>query len=66
MRFSAPVQAEGSAPADARPETPLFSTNPGHRSRVVLNLRRTHYDIATDVPACYKLRTIFDELALTL
>lgn len=32
----------------------------------VQNLRRGHYDIATDVPACYKLRTIFDELALTL
>jgi hypothetical protein len=32
----------------------------------VQNLRCGHYDIATDIPACYKLRTIFDELALTL
>ena len=37
-----------------------------HKSRVVQNLRRGHYDIATDVPACYKLHTIFDGLALTL
>jgi IS6 family transposase len=32
----------------------------------VQNLRRGHYDIATDVPARHKLRTIFDELALAI
>jgi len=32
----------------------------------VQNLRRGHYDIATEVPALHKLPTIFDELALTL
>ena len=32
----------------------------------VQNLRRDHYEIATDVPAHHKLRTIFDELALTI
>jgi transposase, IS6 family len=45
-----------------------------HRSALVLaaghalvqNLRRGHYDIATDVPAHQMLRTAFDELALTI
>jgi IS6 family transposase len=32
----------------------------------VQNLRRGHYDIAADVPACHRLRTVFDELALTI
>jgi transposase-like protein len=32
----------------------------------VQNLRRGHYDIATDVPARHRLRTVFDELALTI
>ena len=32
----------------------------------VQNLRRGHYDIVTDIPICHKLRTIFDELALTI
>ncbi len=32
----------------------------------VQNLRRGHYEIATDVPAHHKLRTIFDQLALTI
>lgn len=30
------------------------------------NLRRGHYDIATDVPVHHKLPTIFDELALMI
>ena len=45
-----------------------------HRSAPILaaghafvqNLRGGKYDIATDAPALHKLRTIFDELALTL
>jgi transposase, IS6 family len=32
----------------------------------VQNLRHGHYDIATDVPAHQKLRTIFNELALVI
>jgi transposase, IS6 family len=32
----------------------------------VQNLRRGHYDIALDVPACHRLRTVFDELAVTI
>ena len=32
----------------------------------VQNLRRGHYDIATDIPAPHKLRTIFGELALAI
>jgi IS6 family transposase len=32
----------------------------------VQNLRRGHYDIATDVPVCHRLRTAFDDLATTI
>jgi len=32
----------------------------------VQNLRRGHYDIATDVPSRHRLRTAFDELAPTI
>ncbi len=36
----------------------------GHAS--VQNLRRGHYDIATDVPEDRRLRKVFDDLALTI
>jgi transposase, IS6 family len=32
----------------------------------VQNLRRGHYDIARDVPACHRLRVAFDDLATTI
>ena len=32
----------------------------------VQNLRRGHYDIATHVPSSHRLRTAFDELAMTI
>jgi IS6 family transposase len=32
----------------------------------VQNLRRGRYDIAIDIPACRRLRTVFDELAMTI
>ena len=32
----------------------------------VQNLRRGHYDVATDTPGRCKLRAIFDELALAI
>jgi IS6 family transposase len=32
----------------------------------VQNLRRGHYDIATDVSVCHRLRTAFDDLATTI
>jgi transposase-like protein len=32
----------------------------------VQNLRRGHYDIATDTPTAHRLRTAFDDLALTI
>jgi len=32
----------------------------------VQNLRRGHYDIATDTPPRHRLRIAFDELALTI
>jgi hypothetical protein len=36
------------------------------RHAFVQNLRRGHHDIATDVPACHRLRTAFDDLATTI
>lgn len=32
----------------------------------VQNLRRGHYDIATETPSCHRLRTAFDDLALMI
>jgi transposase-like protein len=32
----------------------------------VQNLRRGHYDIATEVPSCHRLRIAFDDLALAI
>jgi transposase, IS6 family len=32
----------------------------------VQNLRRSHYDTATDVPACHRLRVAFYDLATTI
>jgi IS6 family transposase len=32
----------------------------------VQNLRRDHYDIATDVPDRHRLRIAFDDLAITI
>jgi IS6 family transposase len=32
----------------------------------VQNLRRGHYDIATEVPSAHRLRIAFDDLALTI
>ena len=32
----------------------------------VQNLRRDHYDIATDTPTTHRLRIVFDELALAI
>ena len=36
----------------------------GHAS--VQNLRRSHYDIVTDVPHRHRLRIAFDDLAITI
>jgi transposase-like protein len=66
-----PVEADhGRLKARLRPMRGLKR----HRSARILaaghafvqNLRRGHYDIATDVPAHQRLRTAFDELALTI
>ena len=32
----------------------------------VQNLRRGHYELATDVPARHRIRTAFDQLAVTI
>ena len=42
----------------------FFTRAAGHA--FVQNVRRGHYDIALDVPARHRLRTVFDELALTI
>jgi IS6 family transposase len=66
-----PVEADhGRLKARLRPMRGLKR----HRSARILsaghaftqNLRRGHYDIATDVPARHRLRKIFDEFALSI
>jgi transposase-like protein len=66
-----PVEADhGRLKARLRPMRGLKS----HRSARILaaghafvqNLRRGHYDIATEVPSHHRLRTAFDDLALTI
>ena len=66
-----PVEADhGRLKARLRPMRGLKR----HRSARILaaghafvqNLRRGHYDIATDVPDHHRLRTAFDELAITI
>jgi IS6 family transposase len=32
----------------------------------VQNLRRGHYELATDVPACHRIRAAFDQLTTTI
>ncbi len=39
---------------------------PAARHAFVQNLRRRHYDIATETPGRYRLRIAFDDLALTM
>jgi transposase-like protein len=66
-----PVEADhGRLKARVRPMRGLKR----HRSARILtaghafvqNLRRGHYDIAMDVPACHRLRIAFDDLATTI
>jgi transposase, IS6 family len=66
-----PVEADhGRLKARLRPMRGLKR----HRSARILaaghafvqNLRRGHYDIATDVPHHHKLRKAFDDLAITI
>ena len=57
--------AESPAPADARPQAPPLSADPRRQGHAfVQNLRRGHYDIALDVPACHRLRVVFDKAPL--
>jgi IS6 family transposase len=66
-----PVEADrGRLKARLRPMRGLKR----HRSARILavghafvqNLRRGHYDIATETPNCHRLRIAFDELTLTI
>jgi IS6 family transposase len=71
QHVSTPIEADhGKLKARLRPMRGLKR----HRSGRVLaaghafvqNLRRGHYDIATETPNCHRLRVAFDELALTI
>jgi transposase, IS6 family len=66
-----PIEADhGRLKARLRPMRSLKR----HRSARILaaghafvqNLRRGHYDIATEVPGCHRLRVAFDDLALAI
>jgi len=66
-----PIEADhGRLKARLRPMRGLKRHRParilaaGHA--FVQNLRRGHYDIATDVPACHRLRVAFDDLVLAI
>jgi hypothetical protein len=58
--------AQGPAPADAGPETASPSVDSRRRHALVQNLRRDHYEIATDVPSRHRLRIAFDDLAVAV
>jgi transposase, IS6 family len=57
--------AESAAAADARTEASPFRADPGRRS-FVQNLRRGHYELATDVPAGHRIQAAFDQLAMVI
>ena len=38
----------------------------GPRAAVAQNLRRSHHDLATDVPGRHRLRTALDNLPITM
>lgn len=67
-----PVEADhGRLKARVRPMRGLKRHH--HSARIlaaghafVQNLRRGHYDIATEVPSHHRLRVVFDDLALTI
>jgi transposase, IS6 family len=62
-----PRPPESQDPTDARPQAIPISSHARRRSCfLVQNLRRGHYDIATDLPARDRLAAAFNELILAL
>ena len=66
-----PVEADhGQLKARLRPMRGLkrhrFAPTLAAGHALVQNLRRDHYDIATDVPDRHRLRIAFDDLAITI
>jgi hypothetical protein len=53
-------------PADARTETVRSAAVIAAGHALVQNLRRGHYELATDVPAQLRLSSAFNELALAM
>jgi hypothetical protein len=63
---SAASRVDGAAAPDARAET-LPVGGPNHcRHAFVQNVRRGHYDLATEAPPSLRLATAFSELAQTM
>jgi hypothetical protein len=60
--MSAERKARGQALARVLARHRIFAAD----HAFVQNVRRGHYDIATDVHDHYKLRKVFDDLALTI
>jgi IS6 family transposase len=54
------------APADAGPEMTQAARILATGHAFVQNLRRGHYDIATDVPGRHRLRIAVGDLAITI
>ena len=65
-----PVEADhgrlSPPPADARPETHRSARILAAGHAFVQNLRRGHYELATDVPARYRTRAAFDQLTTAI
>ena len=57
---------EGSAAADARTQTPPVGRRIAAGHAFVQNLRRGHYELATDASPPLRLATAFTELALAM
>ena len=58
--------AEGPAAADARTETPPLGRTIAAGHAFVQNLRRGHYEIATEQPPRDRVRAAFEQLAFCI
>jgi transposase, IS6 family len=58
--------SHGTAGSDARSQAGPFCACAGPRSRFLQNVRRGHYELATEVPLHLRLATAFQELASAL
>jgi hypothetical protein len=60
------MPGEGSTAPYARPQTSPLGRGDRGWARDLQNLRRGHYELATDVPPSLQLSTAFTELALAM